>query len=163
MIRLIQCQSTVNVPISGGGRHTLVNFIHGTNHEFGLMNGLIIIPILYACATVTSKAAILNLFLRIFTLGVPRRITQALIVVIVIQVLYLVPILIFQCKPIRAAWILGDVGKCIDVIEFFKWSCLPNLITDLIMLVLPIPSVWSLNASLRVKVGVTGMLLMATM
>jgi hypothetical protein len=48
-----------------------------------------------------------------------------------------------QCTPVSAAWdiilrLSGDV-KCIDIKAFYLATAIPNMLTELFVLVLPIP------------------------
>ncbi len=64
---------------------------------------------------------------------------------------------IFQCSPVAYAWnkSVSDHGKCINVVAYFRWISLPNILTDLVMLVLPLPLLWKLHTSLGQKIGLT--------
>jgi hypothetical protein len=63
---------------------------------------------------------------------------------------------IFQCSPIAYAWDKSiKRGTCINELNYFRWISLPNVITDLAMLILPLPLVWKLHTSSGQKVGLT--------
>ncbi|KAF2242501.1 hypothetical protein BU26DRAFT_570585 [Trematosphaeria pertusa] len=152
-----------SVYLAGIGQHTLAAFMHAKDMKFLGQIGLIIVPVLYAAANTTSKAIILRLFLRIFTTpGLTRWTTYLVLAVITLHATVATFLLIFQCSPIAATWDTLVRGKCLDTAALFKWSCLPNVITDLVMLVLPMPKIWTLKASWRMKFGITLMLLLAT-
>lgn len=38
---------------------------------------------------------------------------------------------------------------------FVRWSTLPNILTDVIMLILPLPSIWNLQLRTPLKIGLT--------
>ncbi|KAF2688375.1 hypothetical protein K458DRAFT_427969 [Lentithecium fluviatile CBS 122367] len=152
----------VVVPKAGVGQHTVVTLFRGKDFHFGSLATLIVFPVFYAAALTTSKLAILSLFLGIFTMGITRRITQAIVIIVVVHGIIGTFMTIFQCSPMSDTWKKMTRNDCFDTQALFKWNCLPNVITDLIMLALPIPKVWSLKAPKRVKIGVTVMLLMAT-
>lgn len=62
----------------------------------------------------------------------------------------------FQCSPVAYAWdktIRG--GTCINEQAYYRYISLPNVITDAVMLVLPLPLVWRLHTSLSQKIGLT--------
>lgn len=130
---------------------------------WGNLNGVMLVPILYILALVTSKCLILNLFLTIFTLGLERMITQAIGVVVLVQGIIGIFMHIFQCNPIADAWMALDRRNCLDMPSIFKYNCLPVVITDFIMLVLPLYRIWTLKASRKFKMKVSCILLMATM
>ena len=65
-------------------------------------------------------------------------------------------IVIFQCKQIALAWDKSiEGGSCIDMVAFFRYSIIPDIITDVTMLILPLPIVWNLHASITQRVGLT--------
>lgn len=109
---------------------------------------------LYWPSTSLPKLAILCLYLRIFT---QRRFRYAVYVIAVIMVLnwlivYIVALLI--CKPIQYSWnkAIPD-GHCGDLMSSYRWASFPNLITDIAMLILPLPLVWnSIPVSVRKSV-----------
>ena len=60
------------------------------------------------------------------------------------------------CNPFKANWEPTLPGaKCIDKENFFRYGSVPNIVTDLAMLIIPIPVVWGLKASTRMKIGLT--------
>jgi hypothetical protein len=52
---------------------------------------------------------------------------------------------IFQCDPIARAWNKELPGHCINSVVYFRAIASTNLITDVFILVLPVPIVWELN------------------
>lgn len=58
-----------------------------------------------------------------------------------------------QCVPVRRAWDQSVPGGCIDLTIFFICQRATNLVTDLILLVLPIKVVLGLNASLAKRLS----------
>lgn len=63
---------------------------------------------------------------------------------------------ILICKPIKYNWdktIPG--GHCGDLNGIFRWTSLPNLITDIAMLILPLPMIWKLHTGLSQKIGLS--------
>ncbi|KAI0838441.1 hypothetical protein F5Y06DRAFT_46833 [Hypoxylon sp. FL0890] len=65
-------------------------------------------------------------------------------------------ILIFSCTPIHTYWDGDPHGKCLNS-ELLGWmNAIGNIVTDLIVLVLPIPVVWRLNLKKGRKWAVIG-------
>ena len=58
---------------------------------------------------------------------------------------------IFQCRPISAAFTSAD-GHCIDLVNLFLSSAPINLLTDLAILILPLPVLTALRMPRRQKV-----------
>jgi hypothetical protein len=107
----------------------------------------------------TTKVSILALFARIFSLRWFKRSILALGIFIVA---YSVPQMfgtIFQCVPIHAKWTPGITPKCLDYAAMIVACGVINIITDIIMLVLPIPVLWKLQVSQHRKLALTLMFL----
>ena len=51
----------------------------------------------------------------------------------------------FECIPNVAFWDLTVKGRCIDLNKFFVLITIPNVITDIFLLVLPLPYIWRLQ------------------
>jgi hypothetical protein len=153
----------VSIPYAGVGRHTLAVAIEDVHKVKALgIDSLLVAPILYTFAICLSKFAILNLFLRIFTMGVARKLTYAIYLTVILQTIAFIFATIFQCSPISLLWTATTRGNCINTQALFMYSSIPNIITDLVMLVLPLPTIWKLKAATHVKVGVTLTLLTAS-
>lgn len=64
---------------------------------------------------------------------------------------------VFQCVPLRGVWDKTIDAKCgVDNYKFFYGNSIPNIMTDLALLALPIPSVWSLQIPRAQKVILSG-------
>ncbi|KAI1292424.1 hypothetical protein F5Y03DRAFT_21751 [Xylaria venustula] len=69
---------------------------------------------------------------------------------------------IFQCKPISAAWDKTIPGlKCFNHADFVIGSNVPNILADTVIIVLPIPLLWSLKLSSIRKLGLIALFLVA--
>ena len=54
---------------------------------------------------------------------------------------------ILMCSPISAAWTLAPSGRCIDIETFLIYCCVYNLVTDIILMLLPIPLIAELQVN----------------
>ena len=110
----------------------------------------------YLPAVVLPKLAILVLYLRIFT---KRQDRIACWVVGAFMIANLVGTMVagfLMCIPLKFLWnrtIAG--GHCININAWYRWSSLMNISTDLVMLVLPLPVVWKIQSSKKIKIGLT--------
>ncbi|WVW85138.1 hypothetical protein I302_107175 [Kwoniella bestiolae CBS 10118] len=114
--------------------------------------------VFYNPATMTIKLAILLLYRRMsevqpwFRYG-----TYATMLVVSLAGIVCTFLAIFQCRPISAAWRTDDSndseGQCIDVIALFLASAPINILTDLSILLLPLPILTSLRMEMRQKVA----------
>ena len=118
--------------------------------------------ILYGLSIALSKCAILLLYVRVFTTS-NRTFTASV---------YLTGLIvigtgiantfgaIFQCSPVAYEWnksIQG--GSCIDEVTFARYMAIPNVVTGVIMLVMPLPLSWRLNLDISAKIALTATLL----
>ncbi|KAG8530237.1 uncharacterized protein KY384_004737 [Bacidia gigantensis] len=63
---------------------------------------------------------------------------------------------IFECNPVRYAWDKSIHGKCLDLTIFFRVNAIQNIITDILIFLIPIPYIWKLPAvSARQKAGMS--------
>jgi hypothetical protein len=100
-----------------------------------------------------TKSAILILYLRLFTAHPTLRYTSyATLAVVNGGGIILTFLNLFRCHPVQAAIIVGKEGKCIDVIALYLSSAPINIITDLSILLLPLPILTSLRMEWRQKV-----------
>jgi hypothetical protein len=64
----------------------------------------------------------------------------------------------FACKPIRMSYdITFTDGSCIDREALFKATAIFAIITDIFIILIPIPMVITLHLSLRKKLGLIGL------
>ncbi|KAK1842765.1 integral membrane protein [Colletotrichum chrysophilum] len=71
----------------------------------------------------------------------------------------------FQCLPVSAFWLRFDANanlspsdyECgVNVKTFFIANAIPNIITDVLLLLLPVPGIWSLQLRKPQKVALVG-------
>lgn len=115
---------------------------------------LVASPILYSVAVCLPKLAILVIYLRVFIEKWQRVATYVLMGLVISVAVADVVAGGLQCVPLQYLWdksIPG--GSCYNIPAFYRYDTLPNSITDFLMLLLPLPLVWQLKTSLRVKIG----------
>ena len=118
--------------------------------------------VLYFTTSATIKASLLLLYYRYF--GVSRKFRFALYVstgVIICWYLGVVFASIFQCVPVAAFWDRNiKNAKCMDLVRFSTSSGVTNLLTDVMILCLPMPMVWTLHTNKTQKLTLTGIFLL---
>ncbi len=69
------------------------------------------------------------------------------------------------CKPFKAQWAPPVVqsSKCIDKEALYVWSTFPNIATDVILLMLPLPIIWKLHTTTRQKIALTATFIFGSM
>lgn len=58
------------------------------------------------------------------------------------------------CRPISAYW-NQEPEKCIDYEVFGVWISLPRIVSDLAILIMPLPVLWNTQMKRAKKVGLT--------
>lgn len=66
-------------------------------------------------------------------------------------------ITLFACIPIRKNWDVFVPGHCLERQSTLKWMIIANILTDLIVLILPMPMLWHQQISFRGKLGLCGL------
>ena len=54
---------------------------------------------------------------------------------------------IFQCVPISSAWDPNETGKCVSYGALVLTMGIINIVTEVIMLVIPMPLLWKLRVA----------------
>lgn len=127
---------------------------------------------LYAPAIAMVKFSILLFYAPIFTEHTAKMPTQiwfqrALYIMGAITLLWWIScqfIVIFECAPIHYFWNRKPVtGHCLDVQIFFHSRAIPNIITDLVLLILPLPLIWRLRLPIEQKAALSGVFLLGSL
>ncbi len=103
------------------------------------------------------KISILFLYLRTFAVG--QGIRWAIYVIMASVVMYVVAlelVLIFGCRPLRAAFVLQPGARCIDFRPQLLAYAALNLISDVVIIALPVRTVLALQLPKRQRFGVLG-------
>ncbi|KAK3197709.1 hypothetical protein GRF29_216g1042375 [Pseudopithomyces chartarum] len=141
------------VKIGGAGRHLETLPLPTIQIALKLNTALQLI-----CPLTTSltKMAILCLFHTIFgaTSARYRLVIRATFILCLVTTLVQVIIPLANCKPFSATWTFGGESACaIDGLYLWKYLSIPNVITTIIVVCIPIPAMYKLQISLATKVG----------
>jgi hypothetical protein len=110
------------------------------------------------------KLAILNVYYEIFSNVRWARWTMlALVFVLVGDSIGYTIATLTTCRPMAANWDVSIKGKCLDRKTLYSMTIIPNIVTDVVMLILPIPIILKLQMSRRTKIGVLATFLVGTM
>ena len=147
------------VPAAGVGSHFAAVVIYEPAKLVAWAKGIYADVWLWALAVALPKLSILGFYLRFFTSQWERAISYTLMAIITITFIATALVTTFQCSPIAYQWgqFDGSVadGKCINTLAFYRWMSFPNIVTDVIMLVLPQPMIWRLHTTRSQKLGLT--------
>ena len=111
---------------------------------------------LYSIAIGTVKISTCLLFLRL----IPRRGFQLFLISLATFIgLYCfitIMITVFQCRPVAGAWDPTVISTCINISLAWEIMGAFNVLTDVALLLAPLPHLWGLHVPLRQKVQVIG-------
>ena len=102
------------------------------------------------------KISTLLLFARIFPSHYFHRILWAVGLFISIYTMIAMIVMIFQCRPLNAAWDLSINSDCIDLSKLFIVMGSMNVLTDFLLLCLPLPQLWKLQMHRGTRIQVMG-------
>ena len=63
---------------------------------------------------------------------------------------------IFACSPVQRAWNPSLPGHCTNLEEYFIGQAVPNVVTDFVLLLLPVPLLLGLHVARPEKVALIG-------
>ena len=67
---------------------------------------------------------------------------------------------VFECSPVNSLWNPQVKGECIDLSSELIASSVLNVVTDVFLLVLPLPILWRLQISMKRKLELIGIFLL---
>lgn len=118
-----------------------------------LKKSLYAFTVLYNPALMATKTAILLLYIRMAAAHpFLRYASYGTLAIVNTAGIVLTFLNIFQCRPVRAAFD-RDTGTCIDVVSLYLSSAPINVLTDLAILLLPLPILTRLRLEFRQKVA----------
>jgi len=103
------------------------------------------------------------MYIRIF----PTRFMRIAVYVLggFVSVLWLASILVvvFQCTPVQKAYMpYLQEGYCLDTMDWFLGNSVPNIASELLILILPTREIWKLKVSRPQKIAISVVFLMGT-
>lgn len=124
-----------------------------------ILKMLVAYELMYATSISTIKLSILLFYLRVFVNRGLRMATVAAIIFVSVWSIGNFLQVFLICRPFAKTFTPGMDGTCGDqVASFIAIGCF-NIITDVIILTLPLPTVWALKMSTPAKLGLTGVFL----
>lgn len=138
---------------------------HGGKHEWDLVSADVpraiywfnAATIVYSPVILGTKIAIILLYRRVF---LPHRggpfdwLLRIFIFILTCFYVATMLVKVWECTPREKAWNKAVPGRCVNVSSLLNASGLFNCITDVMMLLIPVKSVWLLRMSMRQKAGV---------
>lgn len=124
-----------------------------------------ILHIFYALTLPTMKFSILLMYARLFPTKNFRYAIYTTTFLVLSWVLGVLFAQVLNCVPLSAAWKPAARGnaRCIDIERFYYGNGISNLLTDVLILCLPLPIIWRLNTSRNRKVALTWVFLLGNL
>jgi len=122
------------------------------------------IDITWNAATVSVRASMLLLYIRIFVVRSFGMICWTLIAVNMAMLVSVILVVCLICRPIAYSFdkTIPD-GHCGDLLKFELYTAILNLIMDSIIVILPMPMLWRLQMQTKKKIGLIIVLGMGAM
>ena len=150
----LTCIHLAMIQYGAAGRHT--DYIIATQPETYVTFNKLQFALVYAYipAVTFPKLAVIALMLRIFPQR-PFRIACSVIAGILVTAATVNIIIGFLlCTPMHAIWDLSvPNAKCLNLNAYYRWGGGVNIITDVALIILPIPVIAKMSLSTGVKVG----------
>ncbi|KAJ5489791.1 hypothetical protein N7539_004681, partial [Penicillium diatomitis] len=147
--------------VAGMGYH-LPYVLQTPEKLVALQKGLVANQILDFPFSVTpAKISILLFYVRIFITKKFRVLAGIVGAIVLCHGIGVFFAAIFQCSPVQFAWdkeIPG--GSCFNQQAFYRYVSPPNILTDVLILVMPLPFVWRLHTRLTQKLALTGVFIL---
>ncbi|GKT46685.1 satratoxin biosynthesis SC1 cluster protein 4 [Colletotrichum spaethianum] len=142
---------------SGLGRHAAVL---STDMQVEFLKLLLAFECVYVTAVMFVKVSLLLMYCRIFPSRNFKIAAMTLGGITIAWWIAIVCVCIFQCNPISKAWLPFIEGTCIDLKASFIGNAIPNILTDVAILCLPVGQVWKLQATLTQRLSLCFMFLL---
>ncbi|KAF2177054.1 hypothetical protein K469DRAFT_677757 [Zopfia rhizophila CBS 207.26] len=143
------------VTIGGAGRHIEYYMLNDPPQIKKYLKFQTATEFLYCVSTTVPKLAILNLYLKIFNDSLVRKLTWAVIIAIFLQWISMgVVVWATICRPLAFKWDKSIDGHCSDLLAAYRYNSIPNVLTDLAILLIPIKTVRNLHVPKAQKIGI---------
>ncbi|KAH8589763.1 hypothetical protein B0O99DRAFT_472010, partial [Bisporella sp. PMI_857] len=117
---------------------------------------------IYVTTVALTKVSLLFMYYRLFPIDNMRIGCWILGVLSICWCISIIMVSIFQCTPISKAWNPTIPGHCINLKGSFIGNAVPNILTDIAILALPMPHVWSLHTTLIQKCQLSALFLLGS-
>ncbi|KAJ5937121.1 hypothetical protein N7466_003571 [Penicillium verhagenii] len=154
---VIECLVCISMTNYGYGRHIGTVTQESTLSIFLKLD--FVTEITYLLSLGAIKLSFCFFYLRIFPGDTLRKISWALVVIIIAETIEEVFVVIFQCSPVSKAWDASAEapGKCLSLGAFYYISFGIRLVTDIAIFVLPIPRLLQLQMTVGKRAGLVFM------
>ncbi|KAF5698094.1 integral membrane protein [Fusarium mundagurra] len=108
---------------------------------------------IYVTAVMLIKLALLAMYLRIFPSRNFRLMSAIIAATVIGWWIAICAVCIFQCHPIKKAWMPWIDGSCINLKASFIGNAIPNIATDVAILCMPVTQILKLQINMAQKLS----------
>jgi len=116
---------------------------------------LLVAEILYVFNLVWTKLSFLIMYYRIFRFPYFKKWAFIIGGFVIIWVICITFMFLFICVPVQKVWYPELPGHCINQVGTWIANATSTIVTDLAILILPIPQIWKLHLRRSEKIVVT--------
>ncbi|KAG5927994.1 hypothetical protein E4U42_001471 [Claviceps africana] len=116
---------------------------------------LVVAEVLYAWNLGWTKASVLLMYYRIFRHDYFKKMAWAVGAFVWAWVICITFLFIFICVPVHKLWYPQTPGRCINQVGTWISNAASTILTDLVILVMPVPQIWKLQLRKTEKIGLT--------
>ena len=150
----LQLMSTVMVNMADTGRHMAYIVSVDPNRVPEHFKGIVVLEFFHPAAVAFPKLLVVLMYLHILTNKCERMVAKGLLVFIGATWLSFTVAAMFQCTPFAFNWDKTVAsGKCFNIQAFANSSSVPNILSDIAVLILPLRTVWGLKISVGRRIG----------
>jgi hypothetical protein len=120
-----------------------------------LAKWLVAAEVFYAWNLGWTKLAVLLMYYRVFRIPFFKRMTWIIGSFVIAWVICVTFLFIFICVPVEKLWYPDLPGRCIDQVGTWIANAASTILTDLLILLLPIRQIWVLQLRNTAKIGLT--------
>lgn len=126
------------------------------------MQDAFVAEVFYTITLTLAKISILLFYRAIFTGRKFELMTYGLAAFVLAWFLAVELLVFVGCRPIEGHWELSrdPPAKCINQQNFFIGNAVPNILTDIAILCLPMAKIWDLQMSRKMKAAISGLFLL---
>ncbi|KAK1457738.1 hypothetical protein CMEL01_15721 [Colletotrichum melonis] len=139
-----------SISIGGLGHHAFEMSIQ--IYEKHMLSSYIVAPLFITCNGLT-KTSLLTAYLNISPQRWYRNAILTAIAMVAAYTVIIASLLLFHCQPIRTNWDPYTSGTCLNSAVLYMAIAVSNIVSDVVLFIIPIPMVFRLQMRPAVKVG----------
>ncbi|KAI0405459.1 hypothetical protein F4802DRAFT_185863 [Xylaria palmicola] len=149
-----QIITTLYSVLAGGAGHHVGEL--QSWHIVRFSQAIFAVQVLYALAVGLVKISITIMLMRIFVTRSVRMAGIAILTLSIIWIIFTILVGLLLCRPIEKNWNPAAHGTCGNQYAGFGAVAGLDILNELALVILPIPSVWGLQLDRRYKVALAG-------